>query len=864
MEKNGSFLSKFGLCLYGGLVAAVCMGIVFFPVLAKYSALIAPDAMPFFPYPWRTVKLGELLASGTFTPHSLYWLVFNPLYAHELTFAIDSFVLALAGVFYLRSQRVHPVAAWCGGLALGLSGYTFTLFCAGHRGYFHMFSCAVWAFGLIARGVETKRLSYFAMLGLVFAWGVPYQPDVLLLVGALAVAYVLWLTFSRGDSETQSSSQSAIGNQQPAIAPQKSKISNLKSKILTVWPRFLVSVLVLALAGFGGVRSAVTTQIAGREAQISGATGKAEKSGSEAGKMTAAEKRERWVFATNWSLPPEDVLEFVVPGLFGDESMQGAFPYWGRLGRPHDEVFQKGRMMPNYRGHTVYLGVIPVLLALLSVFAWVSQKRAKAVSAPHKDSALCPPASDSASLPSPFSDVPFWCAVWVVCLILAMGRYTPLYRLFYAIPYMDYIRAPVKFHHLVEIATAFLAGFGADAFLRAGGQGARRKLLWLGIGMSALLSVGALVALVARPAVARCITELGMGQMADALSGYALHNLMRAAGLSALVAGLAFVAVRRAGERVLVTLGCALLAVLALDQAWVARRYVKAMDIAPFYAENAVVKAVKKLAGGQTANVVNYATQNTWQDWFNSSLTMNGIRNRAPSQEEMGAAYGKVFLGLQKDPVRLWQVLHAQAVIVPHKGVEGLQRAGALRPLMNFELGSGSVRQTSVPGEKTLTLASVANGTKAMRWAADWQGDVPAEKQVDLLVSGTRTVSDAPAPAEAFAGEADVRVQTALGLPGAFATRVRVSSKGGGLLVFDERMTDKQEVLLDGKPARRYVADAVWPAALVPAGEHDVVLRAQRQPAVLLLSVLAALAVPGWCVGARLLQKRPHGIGEAA
>ena len=188
---------KIRYALYCLCVFAIGMSIVFLPVLPKYTGLIAPDSMPFFAWPWRTPQVENLLAEGTFSPHNLYWLILHPLYAHELTYIIDTLVLTLGAVYYLHTQRLHPLSAWFGGLALGFCGYTFTLFSAGHRGYFHMFSCAVWAFGLIVSGFATRRLTPFALLGLVLAWGVSYQPDVLLLVGALAAAYVLWLTFSK-------------------------------------------------------------------------------------------------------------------------------------------------------------------------------------------------------------------------------------------------------------------------------------------------------------------------------------------------------------------------------------------------------------------------------------------------------------------------------------------------------------------------------------------------------------------------------------------------------------------------------------------------------------------------------------------
>jgi hypothetical protein len=246
------------------------------------------------------------------------------------------------------------------------------------------------------------------------------------------------------------------------------------------------------------------------------------------------------------------------------------------------------------------------------------------------------------------------------------------------------------------------------------------------------------------------------------------------------------------------------------------------------------------------------------------SLSMTGIRNLVPSREEMRTPYGRVFLGLQKDPARLWQVLQAYAVIVPRKSAEGLFRSGVLRPMLDFELGAGTVRQTQQPGEKTLTLAGVVHAADAPRFVADWQGGVSAEEQVEAVVNGTRTVSDALEPASGENAGAKVEVVSARGLPGAFATRVKVSAKQTGLLVFGERLSDTQEILIDGKPAPKFVADAVWPAALVPAGEHEVTLGSRRHSVAFLLSLLTALAVPGWTLVSVLRGRRSSRPGALA
>lgn len=813
-----------GIAWLGLIIFAVCALIIFSDTSPLYAALTSPDSGPYFAYPYRTGVLESLLTGAAFTPHTLYWLLFDSLVAHELTYILDSLMLACAGVYYLTGRRVHPVAAWAGGLALGLSGYTLTLFCAGHRGYFHMFSSTVWAFGLLIRCFETRRLLHFALLGLVLSWGVIYQPDVLVLVGAVAAAYALWLT----------------GHPKPETGNWK--LGGWK-QIVSVWPRFSVSLLVLALAGFGGLRSAMTTQIANRDAQIAGVSPQNAATTKKSGSLTDAEKHNRWIFATNWSLPPEDVLEFIVPGVFGDDSMQMPHPYWGRLGRPSDESFQKGRMMPNYRGHTVYLGVVSVIFALFGVTAWFSQRKAQ------KGLSLRPTVD--------YSDVPFWCTVWVVCLVLAMGRYTPFYRLFYSIPYMDYIRAPVKFHHLVEVATAFLAGFGIDAFLRLEGPALRRKLMWLSGGMAGALMICALVFLVAKPQIVRHITELGMGPAAQALGGYAIQNLLRSAALLALVAGLAYAAVKGSG-RMLVGVGCVVLTVVAMEQAWVARRYVRVIDVEACYRENAVVKAVKKASAGQLANVINYATPNVFaQDWFSTSLVLNGIHNLAPAPDERGTPYERLFTLLQKDPLRLWRALNVQYVIVPRKGIEALVRSGVLRPVLDFEVGSGVLRQVQ-PGEQSLALAAVVGSVPGARAVTRWKGGVAPESQADELARSAWVVSQAPESgngAEA-AGEAKLTYEAVWGFPLTFETRLTCACASPVLLVLNQRFNAAWEVLVDGVSVPCYVSDGVWLSALVPQGSHRVVLRKKRDVAPVTLSLGVTFALMVWGIGAYVAGRR--------
>ena len=83
----------------------------------------------------------------------------------------------------------------------------------------------------------------------------------------------------------------------------------------------------------------------------------------------ATKKQEQWIFATNWSLPPEETIEFVAPGIFGTWTGDRNHPYWGRLGRSAgwDVAHPDRGGFFNFRQHLVYLGSIPLALALFAV-----------------------------------------------------------------------------------------------------------------------------------------------------------------------------------------------------------------------------------------------------------------------------------------------------------------------------------------------------------------------------------------------------------------------------------------------------------------------------------------------------------------
>lgn len=399
---NAFLLACAMLLLYIG-ATVLC----FWKVLPGDIVFLAPDA-PILPVlEWFPLSLQNTLMN--LLPHR---------FAYEGTFWVDGFVMCLAGVFALRARNVRWGAAWVGGFCAAYAGYFSTLFCAGHRGVVDALAVTCLCFGALDRALTTGQLRWFALVGLFSALGLGAQADLWTLVTCALGAYGLWLLCVERPSWKR-------------------------------WvPGIALALAVFLLVGWPALRSTFTVARAAREAQITQVAAQASATGNQA--------QAQETFITNWSLPPEDLLEALIPSVYGHTSYGfDPDPYRGRMGMPNQP----------FRQHTLHIGLYTLLLAL---FAWL-QKRSPEV-----------------------RDRAFWSGLALVALLLALGRFTPIYKVVTALPVLGEIRAPVKWWHLTGFALAILAGLGAARLLR-------RWSDWAALPLCALIALCG--ALVARPYV---------------------------------------------------------------------------------------------------------------------------------------------------------------------------------------------------------------------------------------------------------------------------------------------------------------------------------------------------------------------------
>ncbi len=143
--------------------------------------------------------------------------------------------------------------------------------------------------------------------------------------------------------------------------------------------------------------------------------------------------------ALGYSLPPEQVLTLVAPYVFG--SPMGV-AYWGR---------------GAFREMTTYLGILPLLFAIVGIWSARKNKYALLLS-----------------------------MLALVAWLLALGRFTPLYGVLANLPLFNAVRYPPRFLFLVSFALIALAGIGLERALAMNWNARRVKFVLATCGIAAI------------------------------------------------------------------------------------------------------------------------------------------------------------------------------------------------------------------------------------------------------------------------------------------------------------------------------------------------------------------------------------------
>ncbi|MFN2225923.1 MAG: YfhO family protein [Anaerolineae bacterium] len=179
-------------------------------------------------------------------------------------------------------------------------------------------------------------------------------------------------------------------------------------------------------------------------------------------------------FAFELSFWPWRLVSLLVPDFFGNPARGG---YWA---------------YGTYWEETAYLGVLPLVLAGLAVAAWWRKRRQE------REGAL--------------SLVPFLGLLALLSILLALGKYTPLYPLvFRFVPGFDLFQAPARLMLGYALALPLLAGIGADSLaLTPRVRSALRWTLLAGLGMAVAAAAVRFVLPAVRASFADGVLRLGL------------------------------------------------------------------------------------------------------------------------------------------------------------------------------------------------------------------------------------------------------------------------------------------------------------------------------------------------------------------
>lgn len=535
-----------------------------------------------------------------------------------------------------------------------------------------------------------------------------------------------------------------------------------------------------------------------------------------------------WDYDTQWSWPPEETIEWIAPGYYGWRSNETDGPYWGRLGcQPGTEdQHQAGN---NFKLENFYIGAIPVSLALLALVLALARKQGAGLSR---------------------SEIFFWGGVLLVTFILGLGKYCPIYRLFFALPGISSIRAPVKFMQVTQLALGILAAFGFDWLIRANADSTRtaafKNFRWAILAFGIVLLLAGFGAASGESARAQEFAARGWGQYAPMIVSLQIAALLRGAFMMLLAWGVLMALPRDKAGWDVWRLRIAWIAVglVAVDQFIVSRHYVQTVESDNVIGRNAVTDMLKSTQGGQRTYLFMQESMRyrelqeasaAYGQWLTYLFPYQNIATFNVTQIRMPDDYQRFLTALGPTPDRLWRLAGIGHMIYPAPFARQFQSLPALKdavqPVLSFNvqmLGIGSkvyTASSTQPGQHT--LAKITSPAPRYALFAGWQKSDDDKTLAALANPALPLFEKAFVPADATIPES-----TASGIVGKVdvasyrsgAVTLKTSADQPTVLRACEKFMPYWKATLDGKPVSLFRCDYLFQGLFVPAGSHEITL----------------------------------------
>jgi hypothetical protein len=516
------------------------------------------------------------------------------------------------------------------------------------------------------------------------------------------------------------------------------------------------------------------------------------------------------------------------------------------------ESTQQGFM--NFKLENTYLGILQLLLALFAVVRGIGRREDRA-------------------------DTVFWSCAAGLTLLLAFGKYFPLYSALYHLPVINNIRNPNKFLQVFQVCVGILAAYGVDNLFsqksKVKGQKAEeadlcppssviRRFFWVATGAAGILLLSALSASFSRSETVSAFMAQGWpAQMAQVI----VSNQTTALWYAAVMAGIAVAlfAFPRFGKalRFRNWIAAGLVLIVAGDAALLARHYIQPLP-GSLIAENDVTRTLKQQLGVQRVALV---TQDSfYNSWLTYLFPYHDIRAFNITQmPRMPEEYSRFLGTLGKNPLRMWRLAGVSHLMGPAQVVSQLP-PGEYETVFSYNVSGtaeGDILVSPASSMRPGQHVILRDRQPAPRFA---------------LIAGWKKVTDQQALAELadpkvpmfgnilLSSDADVPLSVGQGITGTVEmlsyktghVQLRTQSEQAAMLRIADKFDPGWRALVDGQPAPVLRADYLFQAVYLPSGTHDVELKFTAPNQTLWLQFAGMAVCAGAAVWILLPKRKKH------
>lgn len=507
---------------------------------------------------------------------------------------------------------------------------------------------------------------------------------------------------------------------------------------------------------------------------------------------------EKWNYITQWSMVPDEWPDLIASGWSGWGSNNPEGPYWGKIGQSAEwESTQKG--FRNFKITSVYFGIIPFLMGAFGLVVALQNRK-------EGDAKV----------------ILFWSVAGLVGFWLAFGKYSILYKMFFQLPLVNNIRAPMKFLDNFQVCLGIVAAFGLDSLLDSGKGKKTSKGFWItGATCAGLMLLAGLRHLIAPASQIEVFKGMGYAIHAPTMVQNMSNAWVHAALLAFVCAGLVFAVWK--GLRQAKWVGFAFVAVLALDSLLLTSHYFKADNIASLKRGNVLTSFIKQNQGNERTFFVDQG--GIYNQWLASDGPYHGLNLFNIWQMPRMPVEYKEYLGtVGRNQIRLWQLSAVKYVAAPAQVMQQLQQNPQLgrqfKPVLNYKVPTAQGMRSDVLLEFTGTIPRFAlfqNWESALlETHCDRLVSPQHNPLTTVLVDTVHEIGDNPGSSAFHPLQATVTTRNAV---------VETDSQSPSILRFCQRYQARWKVFVDGRPAPLLRLDYLSMGVHLPAGKHTVEFR---------------------------------------